>query len=40
MELPLYVWGCLGACGPEAYRWYLVREDPLPPWAKQFGYWF
>ena len=25
--------------GPEAYRWYLIREDPLPLWAKQFRYW-
>ena len=39
MELPLYVWGCVGACGPEAYRWYLIREDPLPLWARQFRYW-
>ena len=39
MELPLYVWGLFGACGPEAYRWYLSREHPLPPWAKELKYW-
>ena len=39
MELPLYVWGLFGARGPEAYRWYLSREHPLPPWAKELKYW-
>ena len=39
MELPLWLWGLLGACGPEVYRWYLVREVPLPTWAKEVKYW-
>lgn len=39
MEWPLLVASVFGGCAPEALRWYRIREESMPDWAKRPRYW-